>query len=125
VSSISSYRDLIVWQKAMILVKEIYSLTTKFPESERFGLIQQIRRSAVSIPSNIAEGWGRNSNGYFIQFLNVSKGSLCEAETQLSLAVDLNFIEQNDCAKAFELSNETSKMIKALISKIESNSSLT
>jgi four helix bundle protein len=125
VSGISSYRDLIVWQKAMILVKEIYSLTTKFPENERFGLIQQIRRSAVSIPSNIEEGWGRNSTGYFVQFLNISKGSLCEAETQLSLAVDLNFVEQNDCSKAFELSNETSKMIKALINKIESNSSLT
>jgi four helix bundle protein len=125
VSGISAYRDLIVCQKAMILVKEIDSLTTKFPENERFGLIQQIRRSAVSIPSNIAEGWGRNSNGYFVQFLNISKGSLCETETQLSLAVDLNFVEQNDCAKTFELSNETSKMIKALINKIESNSSLT
>lgn len=123
-SSISSYRDLIVWQKSMTLVKEIYLLTTKFPENERFGLTQQLKRSAISIPSNIAEGWGRNTNGYFIQFLNVSKGSLCEAETQLSLAVDLNFIQQDDCNEAFELSNETSKMLKSLIKKIESTHSL-
>jgi four helix bundle protein len=108
----------------MTLAKEIYMLTNKFPENERFGLTQQLKRSAISIPSNIAEGWGRNTNGYFVQFLNVSKGSLCEAETQLSLAVDLNFIQQDDCIDAFELSNETGKMLKALIKKIESTNSL-
>ncbi len=123
-SNISSYRDLIVWQKSITLAKEIYMLTNKFPENERFGLTQQLKRSAISIPSNIAEGWGRNTNGYFVQFFNVSKGSLCEAETQLSLAVDLNFIQQDDCNDAFELSNETGKMLKALIKKIESTNSL-
>lgn len=107
----------------MTLVKEIYSLTTKFPENERFGLTQQLKRSALSIPSNIAEGWGRNTNGYFIQFLNISKGSLCEAETQLSMAVDLNFIQQDDCNEAFGQTNEISKMLKALINKIESTHS--
>jgi four helix bundle protein len=118
-SNVSSYKDLIVWQKAMTLTKELYSISSSFPESEKFGLTQQLKRCAISIPSNIAEGWGRNSNGYFVQFLNVSKGSLCEAETQLHLAIELNFIKKDVCANAFDLSIEISKMIKALINNIE------
>jgi four helix bundle protein len=118
-SNVGSYKDLIVWQKAMTLTKELYSISSSFPESEKFGLTQQLKRCAISIPSNIAEGWGRNSNGYFVQFLNVSKGSLCEAETQLHLAIELNFIEEDVCANAFDLSIEISKMIKALINNIE------
>ncbi|MFP5471745.1 MAG: four helix bundle protein [Bacteroidia bacterium] len=118
-SNVSSYKDLIVWQKAMALTKELYNISSSFPESEKFGLTQQLKRCAISIPSNIAEGWGRNSNGYFVQFLNVSKGSLCEAETQLHLAIELNFIKQDICTNAFDLSIEISKMIKALIKNIE------
>lgn len=120
-SNVSSYKDLIVWQKAMALTKELYNISSSFPENEKYGLTQQLKRCAISIPSNIAEGWGRNSNGYFIQFLNVSKGSLCEAETQLHLAFELNFIKQEVCTDAFDLSIEISKMIKALIKNIENS----
>jgi four helix bundle protein len=67
----------------MDLTKELYNISSSFPESEKFGLTQQLKRCAISIPSNIAEGWGRNSNGYFVQFLNVSKGLIVRTETQL------------------------------------------
>ncbi|GIZ15710.1 four helix bundle protein [Capnocytophaga catalasegens] len=85
-SKISSYKELIVWQKAIILVKQIYGITRLFPEEEKFGLTNQIRRSAVSIPSNIAEGYGRGSSKSYLQFLSVARGSLFELESQLYIA---------------------------------------
>lgn len=114
-----SYKDLIVWQKAMLLAVEVYELTKRFPDSERFGLIQQIRRASVSIPSNIAEGWGRNSTGSFIQFLRISTGSICETETQISLAEMLGYLKKEEMIKANGLLLEVSKMLKALIDKLE------
>jgi four helix bundle protein len=78
-----SYRDLIVWQKSMSLVTEVYKLTRQLPDEERFGLISQIKRSSVSIPSNIAEGYGRNYRNDYIRFLQISRGSLYECQTQL------------------------------------------
>jgi len=81
--ALKSYKELIVWQKSMTLVKELYKLTESFPENEKFGLTSQMRRASISIPSNIAEGWGRLSRKNYIQFLRISRGSLFELETQI------------------------------------------
>ena len=86
---VSSYRDLVVWQKAMTLVSSVYQLTRSFPDFERFGLTSQIQRAAVSIPSNIAEGQGRLATKEFRQFLGIARGSLKELETQLLISIDL------------------------------------
>ena len=89
---IHSYKELTVWQKSIELVVEVYELTDKFPKVEMYGLISQMRRSAVSIPSNIAEGCARQNNKETIQFLYVSLGSIAELETQLLIAKELNYI---------------------------------
>ena len=91
-----SFKDLIVWQKSYTLVLETYKLTDLFPKHEIYGLAQQIRRAAVSIPSNISEGYGRQYNKEYRQFLSVAYGSLCELETQYLLSVDLGYIKRND-----------------------------
>ena len=91
-----SFKDLIVWQKSYKLVLEIYKLTDLFPRHEMYGLAQQIRRAAVSIPSNISEGYGRQYNKEYRQFLSIAYGSLCELETQCLLSVDLDYIKQNN-----------------------------
>lgn len=91
-----SFKDLMIWQKAVVLVGEIYRLTKKFPKEELYGLVSQIRRSAISVPSNIAEGFVRKHNKEFMQFLNIALGSLAELETQLILSKELLFISQND-----------------------------
>ncbi len=115
-----SYKELIVWQKSMSLVNEIYKLTQDFPQEERFGLTNQMRRSAVSIPSNIAEGWGRSTTGNYLQFLRVSKGSLYELETQLAIASSLNFTP--NISKSQSLIIEIGKMLNTLIKKLEQKS---
>ncbi len=89
----NSFKDLIVWQKSYELVKEIYKFSQKFPREETYGLSQQIRRSAVSIPSNIAEGYGRSFTKEYRHFLSIAYGSLCELETQYRISVDLGFGE--------------------------------
>jgi four helix bundle protein len=89
----SSFKDLIVWQKAYGLVMEIYRHSQKFPKEETYGLSQQVRRSAVSIPSNIAEGYGRSFSKEYRHFLSIAYGSLCELETQYRISVDLGFGE--------------------------------
>ena len=109
----NSYRDLIVWQKAMTLTKKVYQLTKTFPSDEIYGLTSQIRRCSVSIPSNIAEGRGRNSNKEFIRFLNIALGSVYELQTQLELALSFNYIA--DYKNVNELSIEVEKMLNALI----------
>lgn len=91
---IRSHKDLQVWQEAMVLVTEIYRLSENFPEFEKFGLTSQIRRSAISIPSNIAEGFARKGNKELIQFLYISIGSLSELETQYEIAKNLNYIKE-------------------------------
>ena len=102
----NSYRDLIVWQKAMKLVTQIYKLTSKFPVDEKFGLTSQIQRSTVSIPSNIAEGYGRNYRKDYIRFLQISRGSLFEYQTQLEIAINLGFLTKDDIVEVTELSIE-------------------
>ena len=116
-SNIKTYKELIVWQKAIDLVKEIYKLTTHFPADEKFGLTTQIKRASVSIPSNIAEGWGRKSKQNYIQFLRISRGSLFELETQIIISKELKII--SDCENIDLLIIEISKMLNALINKLE------
>src|SRR5436305_13411098 len=89
-----NYRDLIVWQKALALVTEVYAKTITFPKQEVYGLTSQMRRAAVSIVSNIAEGQGRNSRGEFLQFLGQAKGSLVELETQILVASNLHYLPE-------------------------------
>lgn len=110
----NNYKDLILWQKAMQLVKLIYKLTANLPDSEKFGLQSQIKRCAVSIPSNIAEGAGRNSKKAFANFLSIANGSTSELETQLLLLIDLNFIEKDSLDDVFVLLLEVQKMNNAL-----------
>lgn len=100
---VKSYQDLIVWQKAMDLVVEIYNLTKKFPSEELFSLTNQIRRAVVSIPSNIAEGKGRNSKAEYLHFIAISQGSLAETETQILLAIRLKFITQAQAQSSIQL----------------------
>ncbi len=115
---IESHRDLLVWQKSMDLIVAIYRITQKLPSYEQFGLTSQLRRAAVSIPSNIAEGYGRQSSGNYRQFLSVSRGSLLEVETQIELCVRLGYLTQPDTVSILAEITELSKMLTSLISKI-------
>lgn len=109
-----SYKDLLVWQKGMDLAKQVYRVTRAFPNEERFGLVSQMRRAAVSIPSNIAEGQARHTTKEFIQFISHAEGSVAELETQLRLAVDLGFTSEPETEKAFELVSDLRNMLNAL-----------
>ena len=115
----TSYRDLIVWQKSMSLVTLIYKLVADLPVNEKYGLTPQIKRSAISIPSNIAEGYGRNYRKDYSRFLQIARGSLFENQTQLEIAVNLDFIKANDLEEIKELSVEVEKMLNSLIKKLE------
>lgn len=114
-----SYRDLVVWQKSMQISVLIYELIIKLPENEKYGLIPQIKRSAISIPSNISEGYGRNYKKDFSRFLQIARGSLYENQTQLELSLNLGFIEENDLKEIKELSLEIEKMLNSLIKKLD------
>ena len=111
----NSYRDLIVWKKSMLLCERIYILSKNFPKEEMYGLTSQIRRCAISIPSNIAEGRGRNSDKEFVRFLQISLGSLYELQTQLELSLQLQFAKSID--EILYLSFEIEKMLNSLITK--------
>ena len=110
-----NYTDLIVWQKAMTLVTEIYRITMKFPKDELFGLTSQLRRAAVSIPSNIAEGQGRLSQGEFRLFLGNARGSLSELETQVLIARNLDFMSEIEADRLLEMANEVGRTLNGLI----------
>lgn len=111
------YKDLKVWQKALELTKLIYGITRNFPTEEKFGLTNQIRRASVSIPSNIAEGAGRNSDKEFIQFLAIAAGSCYEVETQLIIAIELKYTaEAEEVSKLIE---EIQKMLFAFSNKLK------
>ncbi len=113
-----SYKDLIVWQKGMELSKCVYKLTRAFPPEEKFGLVSQMRRAAVSIPSNIAEGQARHTTKEFVQFLSHAEGSLAELETQLILGIDLEFYVRQDASIALSLTSELKRMLNALRRKL-------
>jgi four helix bundle protein len=116
--TIQSHRDLLVWQKSIDLVEAIYRITQKLPSHEQFGLISQLRRAAVSIPSNIAEGYGRQSSGNYRQFLSISRGSLLEVETQIDICLRLGYLTTMDTESVLNTIRELSKMLTSLISKI-------
>jgi len=111
-----SFKDLIVWQKSFTLVKETYALSKDFPTAEIYGLVQQMRRAAVAIPSNISEGYGRQYNKEYRQFLSIAYGSLCELETQYLLAIELGYIKSNGCTEG--LMKEVGSMLYRMINPI-------
>ena len=116
---IKTYKDLLIWQKGIMIVKEVYLVCkNEIPKDELYGLQSQIKRSAISIPSNIAEGWGRKYTKSYIQFLNYSRGSLLELETQIIIAKELEFISMDSFNKIQGLITEESKMLNAFIKSI-------
>lgn len=116
------YKKLDVWEKSMEIVKDIYNLTDSFPDAEKFGLISQMRRSAVSIPSNIAEGAGRNTDKEFNNYLSVALGSAFELETQVLLSVRLNFTEEQNIKKTLSDLDSICRMIHSLKKRITGKS---
>src|SRR3954454_9966821 len=117
-----SYKDLIVWQKSIALAKLVYQLTSKFPSEEKFGLVSQMRRAAVSVPSNIAEGQARHTTGEFIQFISHAEGSTAELETQLILSVELGFTVKDQTTNEFILLDDIRRMLNGLRRKLSAAS---
>jgi len=115
-----SFHELAVWQKAMDLVERIYSLTKSFPSEEKYSLISQIQRSAVSIPSNIAEGWGRSSTLEYLHFLKIARGSLYELETQIFIAERLKYITDTQTSDLVDKIEIIGKMLNNLIKSLNS-----
>ncbi len=116
---INSYKDLIAWQKAVALVSDIYKVTESFPESEKFGMLSQLRRAAVSVPANIAEGWGRENTKNYLQFLRISRASLYEVETLLIIANNLEYLTENKKQEMFDKTEEVAKIINGLIKSLK------
>lgn len=118
--AIQSYKDLDVWKKSVALVTEIYQASSEFPKEEVYGLTSQIRRAAVSIPSNIAEGRGKRSTRDFIRFLNIAYGSLCEVETQLVIAANLGLLALDKLDSLTTSTSEIARMLNGLVTSLES-----
>ena len=118
-SSVRGFKDLIAWQKGMDLVEEVYRLSAGFPRHEQFGLTAQVRRAAVSIPSNIAEGYGRPGKADYVRFLDIARGSANEMETQLIVAERLRFVPATQTKHAIQLVNEVQRVLKGLVDSIE------
>ena len=123
--SASSYQGLKVWQKAMDLAAVIYKLTKKLPKEELYSLSDQMRRSAISIPSNIAEGQDRNTDRDFARFLTISRGSKAELETQLLICVKVGYLNEADIKEAMDILNEIGRMLSSLITKLKNDNSAT
>lgn len=119
VSSKASFRKLVAWQKAIILVKAIYQISASFPKEEVYGLTSQLKRAAVSIPSNIAEGSSRQSHVEFIRFINIARGSLAEVETQLEIAKELEFINLEELSALSLKTEEIGRLLSGLRSSLE------
>ncbi len=116
---LKNYRDLKVWQKSYRLCLDLYKITKKFPKEERYGLTSQIRRAAVSIPSNIAEGYGRKTTADYLRFLYIAYGSIGELETQLLFSGDLNYVNQENLKALKDGTEEVERMLKAMIKSLE------
>ena len=116
---LKNYKELKVWQRSYQFCLEIYKITKGFPKEERYGLTSQIRRAAVSVPSNIAEGYGRKTTPEYIRFLYIAYGSNCELETQILLSGDLGYIETGKLEILKEGIGEVERMLKALIKSLE------
>ena len=115
---IKTFRDLIVWQKSMALLTRLYRETNGFPVEEKFGLVSQMRRSAVSIPSNIAEGYGRRSTGDYVRFLQIAIGSVYELQTQLEISRNLTFLNEQKFTGLNDDLCEVERMLSSLAGKI-------
>ena len=122
VMPLRSFEDLIVWQQSMLLAREIYKLVKFLPVEERYALSDQMRRAAVSIPSNIAEGQARNTSKEFIQFLHIAKGSNAELITQLLLCVDFGYLTEEQIRYARQLSYKVAQLLSALIRSLKNKS---
>jgi len=122
---LKSYKELKVWQKAYQLCLQIYRISKGFPKEEVFGITSQIRRASLSIPSNVAEGYGRRSRSGYIRFLNIAYGSLCELETQVLLSGDLNYLKGREFNEVQAAVLEVERMLMALIKSLgKTNKSL-
>lgn len=119
---IKSFKELIVWQKAMDLAAEVYRVTKKLPKEETFALGDQLRRASAAIPSNIAEGFGRGSKRDYANFLMIARGSLFETETQLLLCVRVQYLIESDIKPALAMLDEVGKMLNSVIAKLRSAS---
>lgn len=113
------YRDVIAWQRSYRLALDVYQTTRQFPADEKFGLTQQSRRAAVSVPSNIAEGWGRGTRNDYVRFLGMARGSLYELDTQLNIAADLGYFEQED--EIFDQLDEAERVLNGLIRSLKTD----
>lgn len=122
---LTSYKELIVWKKSIELVREIYLLTEKFPKSEAYGIVSQMRRAAVSIPSNIAEGYGRKSQKEYSHFYSISYGSALELETQLIIGKELKLANLGLFEKSESLLTEVLKMLNSMLYKLRSKNNYT
>lgn len=116
-SAIKSYRDLIVWQRAIELVKRVYQETSSLPQDERFGLVSQMRRCAISVPSNIAEGWGRGSKQDYIRFLRTARGSLYELATQAEISLQLEFA--GNWKNILDMIDEVRRLLHGLLKSLD------
>jgi four helix bundle protein len=121
VTGINSYRDLLVWQQAMDLAVSVYSASRSWPKDELYGLTSQARRASVSIAANIAEGYGRESRGAYIQFLCVAQGSIKELETHILLAHRVDILDRDNAAVLMENCESVGKLLRLLIRKLEAN----
>ena len=117
-AKIQTYKDLIVWQKAMEMSSMLYPIAKKLPKEETYALSDQMRRAAISIPSNIAEGFGRNSKKEYLQFLYIANGSVCELETQLTLCVRIGYLTETEIQPLIELLSEIGKIIMTIAKKL-------
>jgi four helix bundle protein len=116
--TVRDYKDLAVWQRGMGLVKLVYAVTVRLPAHEQFGLVSQIRRAAVSVPSNIAEGYGRQATGEYRHHLSFARGSLLELETQILVCINLGFLKVDECDEILSEVNQLSRMMATLIAKL-------
>jgi four helix bundle protein len=120
---VSGYRDLLVWERAMGLVAEAYRATESFPKEEKYGLAQQLRRAAVSVPSNIAEGHGRDHLGDYLRHLSIANGSLMEFETQVLIAGQMGYVPKEEEARILLRAREVGKMLSGLTKALKKRSS--
>jgi len=116
--TLKTYRDLTVWQKAMDLVVAVYGLSRRLPAEERFGLMSQMQRASVSVPANIAEGYGRIHRGEYVHHLSIARGSLAELETHVAIAVRLEYVAREDAVEVWNLAQEVGKMLSSLIQSL-------
>jgi len=116
---VRSYKDLDAWRAGVRLVKSVYGISRSFPSDERFGLVSQVRRASVSVPSNIAEGWGRGSTQEYLRFLRMARASLFEVETQLIIAQELEFVTSEQVNEVQQEASEAGRILTGLIKSIE------